>query len=62
MLRNNEQNLRQAMLLVRNIVEGERENFKHTFKHILSLIVVYLRLKQKLFVSCIPSNLTVFHQ
>ena len=30
-LKNNEQNLRQAMLSVGNIVYGERENFKLTF-------------------------------
>ena len=31
MLRNNEQNLRQAMLWVRNIVHGDRGIFKLTF-------------------------------
>ena len=42
MLRNNEQNLRQPMLWVRNIVSGERGIFKHNFSNsynILSLIV-----------------------
>ena len=39
---NNEQNLCQAMLSARNIVQGERGDFKHTFynsHNILSLIV-----------------------
>ena len=31
MLRNNEQNLRQAMLQLRNIVTGKLGHFKHTF-------------------------------
>ena len=32
MLRNNEQKLRQGMLWVRKIVQGERGNFKHFLK------------------------------
>ena len=32
MLRNNEQKLRQAMLWVCDIIQGERGNFKHTLK------------------------------
>ena len=42
MLRNNEQKLHQAMSWVRNIVDGQRGNFKNTFensRNILSLIV-----------------------
>ena len=59
MLRNNDQKLFQAMLWVRNIIQGKRGNFKHTFRnsHYIFTLIVWNLQKEKFFQVIIIWNL-----